>query len=450
MSVWGTPWGRRRLPVECGTVILVLTVTGAVMGILSATLGDVAFLIALAVVCAALALVDPPLVAVVALPATVLQSRVGGLLSVADLVLALAAAVVLILVRPQGLRSMQSLLWAGTFYLACSLPSVVLNPFSSNIIEWFHEVALVLGSMIVGFAVGRTGRASLAARLYLLACLVIAAWASAVGLIYIAQGALQPVGLPDLNKNTIGGMLGFAIVMVYARPTWLRLPSWMTWGTILLCGAGISAAQSRQAMVGAIAGVFIVSLRRRPETGRFPKIVWFAAVPVLFIVLTMVNDQLDSGNQFNSSYQRLSWYAETIRIWLTSSVFGVGQRWWYTGQFGEAFQPPNAELEVLSTFGVVGLGGFLVMFAVAIWATWRINPVYGTVGTAIIATRFVQAQFDLYWVAGQASLLWIIAGICYGVLERDRAQGTEIVLPGRDSRHRQRRILPRPVPPRSV
>ena len=448
--MWGTPWSRRRLPVEQGTVIAVLAVTGVAMGILSATLGDVAFLIALAVVCVALALVDPPLVAVVALPATVLQARVGGLLSVADLVLALAAVVTLVMIRPTGLRTMQSLLWAGTFYLACSLPSVILNPFSSNVIEWFHEVALVLGSLVVGFAIGRTGRAGLTARLYVLACLVIAVWASVVGLLYVAQGDGQPVFLPDLNKNTIGAMLGFAIVLVYARPTWLRLPPWMMWGSILLCSAGIIAAQSRQAMVGAIAGIFIVSLRRRPETGRSPKIVWFAAAPVLFVVLTMVSDQLDSGNEFNSSYQRLSWYADTIQIWLTSPAFGVGQRWWYTGQFGEAFQPPNAELEVLSTYGVVGVVGFLVMFVVAAWAMWRINPVYGTVGAAIIVTRFVQAQFDLYWVAGQASLLWIIAGICYGTLERDRAHGAEVVLAAKEPHHRRPRIMPQPVTPRNA
>jgi hypothetical protein len=51
-----------------------------------------------------------------------------------------------------------------------------------------------------------------------------------------------------------------------------------------------------------------------------------------------------------------------------------------------------------------------------------LEPVYGTVALAVVATRFTQAQFDLDWVAGQASLLWIVAGISYGVMALDRAK----------------------------
>jgi len=115
-------------------------------------------------------------------------------------------------------------------------------------------------------------------------------------------------------------------------------------------------------------------------------------------------------------------------VWLMSPIFGVGHRWWVTGHTGfSGFQPPNAELEVLTTVGLVGLFGFLAMFASAIWMLAKMNPVYGTLGLAIVVARLVQTQFDLYWVAGQSSILWIIAGICYGVRERDRAQGLELI-----------------------
>jgi len=146
-------------------------------------------------------------------------------------------------------------------------------------------------------------------------------------------------------------------------------------------------------------------------------------VPVVAYVLYEVNAQLASGDQFNSAYQRLTWIGQSFGIWQNSPVFGVGLRWWYTDRFGEGFQPPNAELEVLTTVGVVGLIGFLLMFASAAWLLAKLDPMYGTVGLAVVATRFTQAQFDLYWVAGQASLLWIIAGVCYGVRARDRAKG---------------------------
>jgi polysaccharide biosynthesis protein PslJ len=418
----------RRGPRQIIAVAILVIAAGLLVGLLSAQSADVAIIAALLVLSIGLVFMDPVLVPVLALPATLMQGRLAGLLSISDLVLAVAALVVLMLIRPEGLRSMQPLLWAGTFYLATGLPSVVLNPFGANIVEWFHEVALVLGSMIVGYAVGRAGRAGVAARIYVLACVGIAIAAGLTALVQMAQGDFEAVFLPELNKNTIGGMLGFAIVLVYARPPWLRLSAPAMWTSIILCFAGTLAAQSRQALIGSLAGMLVLSLRRRPETGKVPKLIWVATIPVLVFVLTMLNDQIESGDQFNSAYVRLNWYAQTIQIWLTSPAFGVGQRWWYTNRFGAGFQPPNAEFEVLSAYGVVGLTGFLVMFAVAIWALWRINPVYGTVGVAIVVTRFVQAQFDLYWVAGQASLLWIVAGICYGTLRRDQVLGTEMIL----------------------
>nr|WP_236778818.1 O-antigen ligase family protein [Agromyces seonyuensis] len=224
-------------------------------------------------------------------------------------------------------------------------------------------------------------------------------------------------------------MLAAALVIACARPVWLSWSRRFAYTIAVICAGGILAAQSRQAIIGALVGIFIVAARprlRAVKRGRVIFLVLLGAAASVF-VLANVNEQLASGNQYNSANQRVSWYEESVRIWMTSPLFGVGMRWWYTDRFPEKFQPPNAELEVLTTTGVVGLIGFLVMFAAAAWLLLRMDPVYGTVGVAIIATRFVQAQFDLYWVAGQASLLWIIAGICYGVRERDRALGIDRV-----------------------
>jgi len=115
-------------------------------------------------------------------------------------------------------------------------------------------------------------------------------------------------------------------------------------------------------------------------------------------------------------------------VWLLSPLYGVGHRWWTTFHTGHGgFQPPNAELEVLSTTGILGLIGFIGMFAAAIWLLWRMDPVYGTLGLATVVGRLVQGQFDLYWVSAHASVLWIVAGICYGVRERNRAEGTVLI-----------------------
>lgn len=414
-------------------------VVAACIGIVSARSTEYAILAAFAVLAVGIIVTEPLLLVAMAVPATLLLTRVGGILSVSDVVLALAMAVSIFLIRPQGLRSLQPLMWAGITYLAAALPTIILNPYAANIVEWAHEVVLVLGSMVVGYTVARQGRAQFVVGLYVYACAVLAVIASFTGAAMLAtEGTFGPVYLPDLHKNTIGGMLGVAIVIVYGRPAWFRLPIRRAWILMGILAVGVLASQSRQAMIGTLVGLLVVSLRRSPETGKFPKLVWLAAAPVLFLVVTMVNEQLASGDQFNSTYQRLDWYAQTLTIWATSPVFGVGLRWWYTDRFSAAFQPPNAEFEALSSVGVVGLVGFLLMFLVALWLLWRLDPAYGTVGAAVVLTRFTQAQFDLYWVAGQAALLWIIAGICYGAVEYNRKHLADPVVVGETPAHEKR------------
>lgn len=408
--------GRRAL------ITVAIVVVSAVVGVLSVTHTEYAIIGALAVLAIGLLAVDPVLVAVVAFPSSLIMQRVGGALSVADVVLAGATVVAVILLRGKDLRDLSPLIWAGTAYLAAALPTVVLNPYSANIVEWFHELVLVIGSMYVGYAIGRFGRSQLAVSLYIIACIGLAIAAMAVGAVmFVTEGAFGPVYLPDYQKNTLGAALAMAVVLLYARSSLFTWPTqWSRLAIVILCG-GVFASQSRQAMIGALAGAVVISLRKRPQTGRRPRLVWIAAIPVLIFVLTMVNDQLEEDNQFNSANQRLDWYAATFAIWKTSPVFGVGLRWWYTDRFpGGNFQPPNAELEVLSSVGVVGLVGFLAMFVIGFWAMWRIDPAYGTVGAAVIMTRFVQAQFDLYWAAGQASFLWLVAGMCMGAAALSR------------------------------
>ncbi|WP_166980287.1 O-antigen ligase family protein [Paramicrobacterium fandaimingii] len=402
----------------------------AVIGVL-ATQDPMWALIAAGVVLACgIVVYDPMVIVSLAVPATLVLVRVGGVLSVSDLVLAAATAVAIVMIRPRGLSSMQSLLWAGAAYSAASIPTLILNVYSENAIEWAHELVLVLGSIIVGFAIGRTGRTGFAIGSYIAGCLVISVWAVGKFIVLFAMtGEAMEIYLPQLHKNTIGGMVSAAIVIVYARPPWLRLNPVPYWSTLTVLAAGLAVSQSRQGMIAAVAGLILISLRRRPETGRRPKLIWIAAIPVLVFALSMLETQLESDNQFNSAYQRLTWYQDSIDIWLSSPIFGVGLRWWYTSRFGDGFQPPNAELEVLTSVGVVGLLAFIALFAVALVALWRLDPAYGTVGAAVVLTRLTQSQLDLYWVAGQASLLWIIAGVAYGTLVKARELHPDSALP---------------------
>lgn len=400
---------------------LTLVLLGAGIGLVSARLPDYALYVALGTLLVAVAAIDMTLVPVLAVPAVFAVQRLGPM-SGSDLVLGVAAVTALVLLRGRGLATMQNLLWSGIFYLALTAPQLILNPYPENYIEWLHEVFLVIGSMLVGFVIGRENHARLALGLFLVVC---AAIGLAAGVTALGNG-LQPVYLGMWHKNAIGAFLMVGLVIAFANPVWLGMRPWVAWTAFALCGIGVAASQSRQAIVGALVGVLVVGLRPRFHTGKRSRWMWVILIPAAWFVYQEVSEQLSAGDVFSSAFQRLTWYAASIQVWLTSPLYGVGHRWWTTWRNGVGgFQPPNAELEVLTTVGVIGLIGFLGMFAGALWALARMNPVYGTVGLAVVAAKLAQSQFDLYWVAGHASILWIVAGICYGVQERDRSLGLE-------------------------
>lgn len=427
---------RRRTWIPTVVVSIGVLTVGSAMAVLAVGYQGLAITVAVAVLVLGVASMDLTLVPVMAVPATLVLMRVGGEVAAADVVLAAGTLIALFMLRGSGALAMQPLLIAGSLYLLATVPTLIVNPYNANLIEWVHEVFLVLGSMLVGFVIGRQGRARLALSLYVAACSVLGALAVVFALeVLVTQGHFAPIYIGDLHKNTLGGMLAAAAIIAYARPPWLSwgvMPSRLA---LIACLAGTLATQSRQGLVAAFVGILIVGLRPLVRGMRRPKLIWLVAVAVAVGVGVTVNQQLAANDPYNSAHTRLAWFDSSLEIWQASPIVGNGLRWWYTDKFSASFQPPNAELEVLTSGGVVGLIGFLLMFLVAAIALLRLEPIYGTVALAVVAGRFAQAQFDLYWVAGQASLLWIIAGIVYGVREHERAHGLGTFAPSTEGTH---------------
>ena len=226
-----------------------------------------------------------------------------------------------------------------------------------------------------------------------------------------------------MHKNSAGCLFGIAAAVAYARPTWVRWPPLFAQACFWICLVGIAITQSRQAMAG-LAAALIVIVMRTHNSGRErrSKVILLAVAAGMGFILVMVRDQVASGNEFNSFFQRVDWFGESIRIWQTNPLFGVGLRWWYTDRFETKFQPPNAVLEMLSTAGLVGLVGFLVLMVGSLVVLWRMDPRYGLVAFVVILSRLVQGQLDLFWVAVQTSIPFLIVGICLGAHGRELAE----------------------------
>jgi hypothetical protein len=398
----------------------VLCIVAGGIGLISARFGSYAIVLAVALLAIGLASTDIGLIPVMAFPATLVMMRAGPL-SVSDVVLAAAALPAVILYNSAEAEDMRPLIWLGVIYQAALLPGLLLKPYRDNIQEWLHELFLVLGSLVVGWVVGRRGQAATALSLYLFGCAVIAVLAIAEAIHVLGStGRFGPAYLPYLHKNFIGTTLAFALLMVFVRPDWLGWGKKTCLALTLLFAGGIAASNSRQAILSVFVGIVILSLRSRQKGGGRGRLLLLALIPAVWYVGRTAHEQVKLDDPFNSVGQRLVWFVQSVEVWRESPVFGVGLRWWYSDRFDLHFQPPNAFLEMLTSGGVVGLLAFITLCAGGLWVVFRLDPRFGNIALAVMIARFCQGQLDLYWVAGQASILWLVAGLAFGVYARER------------------------------
>jgi hypothetical protein len=366
---------------------------------------------------------DVRLFPLLSIPLTLVVRRVGSGsgLSTSDFVLFLGTLCALPLVRLRHAPELRRLLWILCFYQATTVLTLIYNPYKANFIEWVHEAMLVGGSLIVGWVVAESGRTKIAVSLYLFGACIIAVWA----FIYSASHHFHAASLPwGMDKNYIGDMLAFAVVLAYARPAWIgwRSPRW-TRAAILICLLGILGSEAKQAMISCAAGIAFMVIRDR-DLRRRSKLILVALIPLLIIAYETVSHEVVSSNRYNSVYQRLSWFGDSIEIWHYSPLVGVGLRWFYTDRFPITFQPPNGVLEMLTSAGVIGLMGFVVLLVGSLVVLRTLPRHVGTIALAVLIVRFIQGELDLFWVGAQGSLPWMIAGLALGALAREQADST--------------------------
>lgn len=376
---------------------------------------------------------EPAAIPVLSMPVLLVTARIGGGgldLTVSDAMLA-TAVLSAILVALGGIsREMRTALWLATAYQVASLFTVIQNPYVANIVEWFHAGVLVMGALLVGWAVGRRGFAHLGLTLLLLTGLVIAVSTIAQGFTQYAAGDFGPVYTEwpwNMHKNAVGSMCAVLAVVAYVHPPWMRWRRGWALLAFWVLVAALLATQSRQGALGLAAAIALLVMRRSPAGRRRSRAILLALIPILIAVSVMVRDQVRSGNEFNSVFTRVSWLQDAVAVWSTEPWLGVGLRWWYTDRFQVQFQPPNALVETMTSTGIIGLVAFLALLI----GTWliarRIDPAFGLLAEAVLVCRFVQSQFDLFWVSMAVSLPFAILGICLGALaHRDARQAEEL------------------------
>ncbi len=360
---------------------------------------------------------QPMAIALMATPALLVTERLGigatGL-TVSDAALAAGFGTVVLLGKRGFSAPMRAMLWLNALYQFASLFTVLVNPFPQNTVEWFHAWLLISGALVMGWGLGRAGFARAAFILVLATAAAIALGTYGTAVLQFAAGgfgSVYPSWPWPMHKNFAGGALAFAAFLAYVNPDWAQLPRrwtiplfWALIGALLL-------TQSRQAAVGLIIVLLIHNLRQ--GASRHGVLIALLAIPAAVLVVQSVIEQIESQNRFNSVYQRLDWIREVYALWKHEPLFGHGLRYWYVHPTAN-FQPPQAELEVVASTGLVGLAGFAVMWLGLIIVLWRVSPAFGMLAFGSVLARIIQAQFDLFWVSAQVSIPFFIAGVCLG------------------------------------
>jgi len=389
-----------------------------------------AIVIAAFVIAASLTASKPLAIALFAMPGLMISQRIGiggAELSVSDAALAAAFGTALLLGQRPYSKPLRQLLWLNLLYQFATLFTVIVNPYLANTVEWFHAWLLVSGALIIGWALGAAGYARTALSVLVFTACVIAAVTVVEAVAGYAIGDFGPAApswpIP-MHKNFVGTVFAFAAVVAFLNPDWVGWTrGWSRLAFVLLV-AGVVVSQSRQALIGLMAAIMIAVIRR--STSRRSRIlVLLLLIPAGWLIVSMVAEQIQSQNEHNSVFQRLDWFREVYHYWRESPIFGHGLRYWREpGSLG--YQPPQGELEVLASAGVVGLAAFIVMWIGILLVLWHVHPRFGTLAVAIVLTRIVQAQFDLFWVAAQVSIPFVIAGICLGAMAREERAGPEL------------------------
>ncbi|WP_156138638.1 O-antigen ligase family protein [Microbacterium mangrovi] len=362
----------------------------------------------------------PMAIPLMSMPVLFVVARLGAgnvNLTVSDAMLAAAFAAALLFAERPFSRELRALLWFNAIYQFATLITVIVNPFVQNSVEFFHAWLLISGALVVGWGVGAAGYAKLAFNLMIGAALVIAASTIATGVLHYVHGDFKPV-FPSwpfaMNKNFAGTAMAFAALIVYVDPPWAMFKRSTRRTLLTVFAIAILFTQSRQALIGLIVAIILVVSRRR--LFGHSRLVLLMIIPAVILVISMVHDQIVSQNKFNSVFQRLNWLKELYAYWKHEPFVGHGLRYWYVNP-DMNYQPPQGEVEVLVTSGLIGLVAFLVMWIGIIVVLWRMDPAYGTLAATAVISRLVQAQFDLFWVSAQVSIPFAIAGICLGAAE---------------------------------
>ena len=399
--------------VTWGAVVLVATMVGV------AAVGNERLALALGGILLVLGIfvADPILLAVIVLPGSLLLQRVGGSstnLSVADLLVFMGAVVCLFHVRWREAPYLRQFFQGIVWYQAILILVVVANPNRYNIIEWFHRLSYLGGSVLVGWTIATFGRSRQAFRLFL--------WGSVVVAVISVEQAFathfQPAQWGGYQKNSIGAVMWVAVVVAQLNPPWTGIGRVEARVAKYACFCGLLASQSRQAVVALILAVAVATFLN-PDVRRRSKLMLLGCLPLVVALYYSFSLAARNNPRFNSVSIRVDQINAAVHVWHLSPMLGEGMRFYNLPQFVYVTAPPNVLIDNLASTGLVGSLAFFYLVFVTMRTMARLPRMIGTLGLVILLGHYVDGLFDIFWIGANMIPPLVIVGMSLGVADLD-------------------------------
>lgn len=325
-------------------------------------------------------------------------------------------------------------------YGAAMLLSIAVHRSIPAAVTALQRVELVIGGLLLGAGLIRTGLLRLSLEFYLVAASLL------------AVAAMLETGAEDffgVQKNPAGGFISAALfIAILVKPS----PRWILYAPIL--AVGLLASQSRGALLAALlaAAVAVVVIRLRDRIRLLFGLVGVGAL--LFVGYSQL-PAIDRARLFRFSgaedyavLYRAEFQADALDQFASSPWTGVGVGN-YTGGIRLPgitdphqvliFQLAEGGIPLLLAFLALAIGGAAVVLRHS-----KDSPLALAALTVQVST-VVHALVDIYWVRGTPTPAWLLIGATLAAVlltARGDPRGLEWI-PHRSSPARHRRTRAR-------
>jgi O-antigen ligase len=205
----------------------------------------------------------------------------------------------------------------------------------------------------------------------------------------------------------------------------------------LLDALGLMASGSRGAMLGAAAGILIVSLLLKQ--GKIVAIALVATIATLYLAVVApdITQKTALPGSYNTSTLRIRIWKDALHTIEQHPVLGTGGGTYYDDEYGQG-DPSNLFLLTWAEIGIPGMAAliyFLVSFGrLLLRSTRRLQDETGFLAVtagAVIMSLLVHSQVDVSWTRGTYSLAFAMIGI---MLALDRLSPEPVLAPGAPAR----------------